>query len=206
MMKLYYFPDACSLAPHIALRETDHAFQLAEVDYATRKLGDGSDYRDINPRGSVPALRLDSGELLTEVSVILQYIVSGSADDSRFLPTRGLARFRCLEWLNYIATELHKSVSPLFRHSTPRAFVKPGKLHLIDRYEFVERQLQHEEYLAGKRYSIADMYLFAVCRWLPALQIDIGRWPGIAAHYARLYRRAPVQAALAAENGHERSA
>ena len=198
-MKLYYFPDACSLAVHIALRETRQEFSLVEVDYATRRLDDGTDFADVNPKGSVPALRLDDGELLTEAAVILQYVASRNTQDRRFLPGRNPARRRCLEWLNYVATELHKSASPLFRATTPRCFMKPGRDHLVSRLDFVETTLHGQDYLAAGSYSIADMYLFAVTRWLPSLQFDIRRWPGLAAHYARMLERPSVQTALAAE-------
>ena len=135
-MKLYYFPDACSLAPHIALRETQCAFTLIEVDYIARTLPDGTDYRLINPRGSVPTLRLDNNTLLTETSVILQYIATQSKVHDLFPSGDNLDRYRCLEWLSYIATELHKSVSPLFRSTTPKSFMSPGKEHLSARYDF----------------------------------------------------------------------
>lgn len=204
-MKLYYFPDACSLAVHIALRETRQQFSLAEVDYATHRLDDGSDYANINPKCSVPALLAENNELLTEVAIILQYVVSRVPLGSRFMPAQGLARLRCLEWLNYVATELHKSVSPLFRASTPCCFMKPGRDHLVSRLEFVETTLCRQDYLASADYSIADMYLFAVSRWLPALRIDIQRWPGLAGHYARILERPPVRAALTAESPRPRS-
>lgn len=108
--------------------------------------------------------------------------------------------------LNYIATELHKSVSPLYRSTTPLDFIKPGKDHLIARYDFVEKTLCHQDYLSGGRYSIADMYLFAISRWLPSLQIDIARWPGLAAHYSRVSRSPAVREALAAEGLARKSA
>lgn len=198
-MKLYYFPDACSLAVHIALHETRQVFSLAEVDYETRRLDDGSDYAELNPKSSVPALLLDNGELLTETAVILQYVVTRVARASRFLPDEEPACRHCLEWLNYVATELHKSVSPMFRASTPNCFMKPGREYLCTRIDFVDRTLRRQHYLLAGGYSIADMYLFAVTRWLPSLQIDVRRWPGLAAHYARLLERPPVRAAMAAE-------
>lgn len=198
-MKLFYFPDACSLAPHIALRETRQAFTLAQVDYGTKRLDDGTDYRTLNPKGSVPALVLDDGEVLTEVAVMLQFIAAQSPG-STFVPAdRGLLRWRCLEWLNYIATELHKSVSPLYRASTPESFRQPGLAHLATRFDLVEAVLARQAYLCGSQYTIADMYLFVICRWLPALKIDTARWPAAGRFYARVAQRPTVEAALAAE-------
>lgn len=198
-MKLYYFPDACSLAPNIALRETGLEFSLEEVDYATRRLRDGSDYRAVNPKGSVPALEMGTGELLTEVSVILQYIAAVDSTCNLLPSDQGLKRYRCLEWLNYVATELHKSVSPLFRTSTPQSFMKPGKDHLVARYQFVEERLRRQPYLLGDHYTIADIYLYVVSRWLPSLGIDPSAWPGLNQFMTRLSRRPSVHAALVAE-------
>lgn len=198
-MMLYYFPEACSLAVHIALRETRQRFRLVKVNAETRRLEDGRDYLEINPKGSVPALSLGNGEILTETAVILQYVVSRAGRSYRFLPVEHLARLRCLEWLNYIATELHKSASPLFRASTPADFVKPGMDHLFSRIAVADSTLRRQDYLGAGGYSVADMYLFAVARWLPVLQCDIRRWPGLAAHHARLLERPQVRTALAAE-------
>lgn len=198
-MKLFYMPGACSLAPHIALRETRRTFALEAVDYGTRRLRDGTDYRAINPKGSVPALLLDDGEVLTEVAVMLQYIAAQAPGCSLLPPDDGLRRVRCLEWLNYIATELHKSVSPLFRPATPDSFSKPGRDHLTARYELIENALLDQDYLSEDGYSVADIYLYSVTRWLPDLGIDTARWPSLAGFCARVARRSAVQAALAAE-------
>tara|TARA_R110002049_G_scaffold305535_1_gene502480 strand:+ start:15560 stop:16162 length:603 start_codon:yes stop_codon:yes gene_type:complete len=194
-MTLYFMPGACSLASHIALREAGLKFDLVEVDYQTRRMVCGCDYRAINPKGSVPALRLADGSVLTEVPVILQY-VADEAPDARLMPASGLRRLRALEWLIYIATEVHKSFSPLFRPTTPDVFLQPGKAHLSGRLGFVERHLTRHTYLMGDDFSLADVYLFTVCRWLADQDISIADWPALQQHSERIRLRPSVRKAL----------
>lgn len=198
-MILYYMPGACSLAVHIALREAGLPFQLAEVGYENRQLLRGGDFRHVSRKAYVPALTLDDGSLLTEVQVILQY-VDALVPDAHLLPVAGgMERYRAFEWLNFVATEIHKSFSPLFRPSTPRSFLKPGRDHLVRRLDIVERQLEGAPFLSGDRYCAADAYLFTCCRWLDDQDLDIGAWPMLTRHFQSVTRRPAVQAALAAE-------
>lgn len=197
-MKLFYMPGACSLAAHIALREANLAFDLVEVDYQTRRTENGRDFRAINPKGSVPALLLDSGEVLTEVPVILQF-AAGATGGKHLQPADGMARLRALEWLNFIATEIHKSCSPLFRPTTPDAFLEPAKAHLCSRLEIVEGHLCANNYLMGEEFSLADAYLFSVCCWLKGLERPIANWPALHRHFRRIVDRPCVQQALACE-------
>ena len=197
-MRLYYMPGACSLAPHIALREAGLDFDLVEVDYRTRRTTDGGDYRAINPKGYVPAFVLETGECLTEVPVILQY-VDGQVPGAALLPASGLPRLRALEWLNFIATEIHKSFSPLFRPDTPSPFVEPGKRHLCLRLAVVERHLRRDEYLMETGFSLADVYLYVVCRWLEDLNMAIADWPALERHTDTIARRPSVRQAMARE-------
>ena len=193
-MKLFFMPGACSLAPHIALHEARLPFNLFEVDYQTRRTEIG-DYRAINPKGTVPALELISGEVLTEVPVILQF-VADQARDARLLPASGLRRLRSLEWLSFIATEIHKSFSPLFRPSTPEAFLRPGKEHLRSRLAVVEHHLSSHIYLVGERVSLCDVYLFTVCRWLANQDMSIADWPALQCHFENIRVRSSVRTAL----------
>ena len=158
-------------------------------------MGCGCDYRAINPKGSVPALRLADGEVLTEVPVILQF-VADEARDAGLLPASGLRRLRALEWLNFIASEIHKSFSPLFRPTTPESFLQPGKAHLSGRLGFVERHLTRHTYLMGDDFSLPDVYLFTVCRWLADQDMSIADWPALQRHSERIRRRPPVRKAL----------
>ncbi len=192
-------PGACSLAVHIALREAGLPFELAEVGYESRRLPSGADFRRISSTACVPALALDDGTLVNEVSVILQY-VDALAPDARLLPaTGGLSRYRALEWLNFIATEVHKTFSPLFRPTTPQAFLKPGRDHLVGRLAIVEQRLANTAFLTGDRYCAADAYLFTCCRWLDDQALTIAAWPGLARHFEAVSRRPAVREALAAE-------
>lgn len=197
-MNLFYMPGACSLAPHIALREAGLPFSLTEVDYRTRQTPDGSDYFGINPKQSVPALLLDNRELLTEVPVILQYI-DGIAPNASLLPRPGMSRYRALEWLNFVGTEIHKSFSPLFRPTTPKAFLAPGRAHLVERLNFVEAHLNTHKFLMGPHLSVADIYLFTVCRWLDQQDMSLAGWPELHRHSIDIATRKAVQGSLASE-------
>ena len=197
-MKLYFMPGACSLAPHIALREAGLPFSLVAVDYRTRQTTGGDDFCRINPKGYVPALVLDKGEVLTEVPVILQF-VDRQVPQAALLPASGLQRLRSLEWLNFIATEIHKSFSPLFRPTTPEVFLKPGKDHLTARLSVIEHHLRKHKYLMGRNFSLADVYLFTVCRWLVDQDLSISDWPALQRHFYDIQARPAVGRALARE-------
>ncbi|MFD3189185.1 glutathione transferase GstA [Sedimentitalea sp. HM32M-2] len=197
-MKLYFMPGACSLAPHIALREARLPFSLVAVDYRTRQTTGGDDFHRINPKGYVPTLVLDSGEVLTEVPVILQFVDS-EMPEAALLPASGLKRLRSLEWLNFIATEIHKSFSPLFRPETPTSFSAPGRLHLCRRLSVVEDHLCQQEYLMGGDFSLADVYLFVLCRWLKDQDTALADWPSLHRHSEIIGKRPSVQQAMGRE-------
>jgi glutathione S-transferase len=196
-MKLYYAPGACSQAPHIALIETGLPFALVKVDLATKRLETGEDYNAINPKSAVPAIEMDDGGILTENAVVLQYIAD-HAPAARLIPPVGtLARYRVLEWLNYLGTELHKGFGPLF-HPTgePRAHALAA---LEAKFAYVAGALGDGPYLAGAEVSVADFYLFVILGWSRVFHIDLARWPALAAFRARLLERPSVRAALHAE-------
>lgn len=197
-MKLYFMPGACSLAPHIALREAALPFSLVEVDYHSRRTASDGDFHKVSPKGYVPALVLGDGQVLTEVPVILQFI-DALAPGAALLPEPGMSRYRALEWLNFVATEIHKSFSPLFRPSTPEAFLKPGREHLSRRLAVVETHLEQNRYLGGSDISLPDIYLFTVCRWLDAQEMSLAVWPALKRHFADVSMRSAVRDALAAE-------
>ena|ERR1043165_4479331 len=197
-MKLYYSPGACSQAPHIALREAGLEFELAKVDLATKRLDTGEDYLAVNAKGAVPALALDDGEILTENAVVLQYIAD-RAPDARLIPPYGtMPRYRLLEWLNFIATELHKGFAPLFHPPGPEA-AAAARDALAARFDYVAARLGDGPFLTGADFTIADAYLFVVLRWARIFHIDLVRWPPLAAFVARVGERPAVQAALHAE-------
>lgn len=198
-MKLFYKPGACSLAPHIILRETGKDFTLEAVDLMTKRLGDGSDYLAINPKGQVPALQLDDGTLITEAVVIMQYLADSVPQKNLLAASGEMSRYKTLEWLNYIATELHKGFTPLFRPDTPDEY-KPTVRGLLEKkLSFVNGELASREFIAGDHFTIADAYLYNVLRWARAIKLEMGSLSNIDAFMARVAARESVIATLAAE-------
>jgi len=196
-MKLYYSPGACSQAPHIALIETGLPFETVKVDLATKRLETGEDYTAINPKGAVPALEMEEGGLLTENAVVLQYIAD-RAPEARLIPPVGtLARYRVLEWLNYLGSEVHKRFGPLFH---PTGEPRPHAIAALEaKFDYVNGALGAGPYLGGNDISVADLYLFVILGWVHFFHIDLDRWPALAGFRARLLERPSVRAALHAE-------
>lgn len=198
-MKLFITPGACSLSPHIVLREAELAANTVTVDLATKKLADGGDYLAVNPKGQVPALRLEDGEILTEASVIVQYLADQRPDKSLIPQAGTLARYRVQEWLNFVGSELHKSFTPLFRPNTPENYKPVAKDVIATKLTIVDRRLGDKRYLMGESFTVADAYLFTILRWAPPNGIDLGRWPNVAAYVDRVSARPAVQTALREE-------
>jgi glutathione S-transferase len=198
-MKLFYSPGACSLSPHIALREAGLPFTLAQVSTKTHTLADGSDFYAINPKGYVPALQLDSGELLTEGPAIVQY-VADQAPASGLAPAAGtLARYRLIEWLNFISTELHKGFSPLFNPAMPDEAKALARTKLLERMGWINAQLEGRSFLMGDTFTVADGYLFTVAGWGKYVGVDFSGLAHLQAFLGRVAARPAVQAALKAE-------
>ncbi|WP_072568319.1 glutathione transferase GstA [Enterobacter sp. SA187] len=198
-MKLFYKPGACSLAPHIILRETGKDFTLEAVDLMTKRLSDGSDYLAINPKGQVPALQLDDGTLITESVVIMQYLADSAPQKNLLAPTGDLSRYKTLEWLNYIATELHKGFTPLFRPDTPDEYKPVARALLEKKLTFVNGELASREFIAGDHFTIADAYLYNVLRWARAVKLEMSSLSHLDAFVARVAARESVIAAQGAE-------
>jgi len=197
-MKLYYSPGACSLAPHIALHEVGLPFTAVKVDLRTHKLDDGTDYYTINPKGYVPLLELPSGERLSEVGVILQYIADRKP--GTIAPAFGaMERYRLMEWLNFIATEVHKQFSPLWNPTTPEATKEAQRTKLAARFDLVAQTLAKQPYLTGETFTVADAYLFTVVSWAGTLKVDLTPWPALQQFQARVAARPKVHEALKAE-------
>jgi len=198
-MKLYFFPGACSLSPHIALREAGLPFDLEQVDLKAKTTKSGADYRAINPKGSVPALGLDNGEVLTEAAVIVQYIADRKPE-AKLLPAVGtMDRVRVQEWLNYIATEIHKGLGPLFNPNLPAEAKAIMKENLAARFDLLSKHLEKRSFLHGDVFTVADGYLFTVLGWTKWLEIDLGKWAVLAAYRERIANRPAVQAAMRVE-------
>jgi glutathione S-transferase len=197
-MKLYHSPAACSLAPHIALYETGLPFTAAKVDLRTHKLADGTDYYAINPKGYVPLLELDNGERLAEVAVILQYIADRKP--GTIAPAFGtMERYHLMEWLNFIATEVHKQYSPLWNPGTPDATKEVQRTKLATRFDYIARTLANQPYLTGETFTVADAYLFTVLNWSNMLKVDLAPWPALREFQARVAARPNVRKAMQAE-------
>lgn len=198
-MKLYYAPGACSLAAHITLHESGLPFSAVRVDLRTHKLPDGGDYYAVNAKGYVPLLQLDDGTRLSEVAVILQYIAD--REPGVLAPAFGsFERYQLMEWLNFIATELHKGLGPLWKPTTPDAYKAVVLDAVGQRLDFVVASLGAKPYLTGDRFGIADAYLYTIVNWHKFLKLDISRWPSLERFQARVAARPNVQAALRAEH------
>lgn len=196
MLTLYATPGACSLAVHIALREAKTDFELVKVDLKAKRTEGGDDYRAINPNGKVPALKLDSGEVLTENAVLLQY-VADQAPAANLIPASGtLERYRALEGLNFIATEIHKGFGPLFQPNTPEDY-KPIVLQTLpDRFAYLDRRLEGRSFLLGDQVSVLDFYCFVMGRWAKAMKVDVSGCGRLRDYWDRMAARPAVRAAL----------
>ncbi|WNN46315.1 MULTISPECIES: glutathione transferase GstA [Winslowiella] len=198
-MKLFSKPGACSLSPHIVLRECGLDFTQVNVDLASKKTESGEDYLQINAKGQVPALLLDDGGLLTEGVAIVQYLADLKADRQLLAPSGSLTRYHTIEWLNYIATELHKGFSPLFNPATPEEYKQLTRSQLEKKFQYVNSQLQEKQWLMGLRFTVADAYLFTVTRWARALKLNLDGLDALNDWMERVAERPAVAAALKAE-------
>ena len=196
-MKLYFSPGACSLHPHITLREAGLSFDLVRVDLRAHKLHDGTDFYAINAKGYVPVLEFDDGTRLTEGAVIDQYIADRKPESKLIPPAGTMERYRALEWLNFIAAEIHKTFGPLFGND--EAAKVASRARLEKRFDFVAKTLESQPYLMGDTFTVADAYLYNMLRWTTSTGIDLGKWAALKAFFARVDARPAVQEALAAE-------
>jgi len=198
-MKLYYSPGACSLSPHIALREIGADFDLAKVDTKSKRMDDNRDFREVNPYGYVPALELDGGEVILEGPAIVQYIAD-LRPEAGIAPANGtLERTRVQSALALVNSEIHKAAGALFNPALDEAGKAAAVAKLESRLDVLDKQFGDASYIANNRYSVADAYLFVILRWLKFFKIGLDKWPALAAHHARIAERPAVQAALAAE-------
>ncbi|MBC7975143.1 MAG: glutathione transferase GstA [Myxococcales bacterium] len=205
-MRLYYAPGACSLAPHIALREAELRFDLERVDLKTHRTASGADYALVSSKGYVPALLLggSGGPVLTEVAVVLQYIAD-LAPERELAPLHGtFKRYELQEWLTFIATEIHKQFGPLFEARTPAAIAQRQRGKIGDRLLYLQDVLSDRAFLMGETFTVADAYLFVMLQWATQHGIDVALYPILDDYESRIAQRPAVQAALAAEGLLER--
>jgi glutathione S-transferase len=198
-MKLYYLPGACSLAANIALREAGLKFDLVKVDRQTKRAADGLDFNEVNPKGYVPALTLDSGETLTENVAVLQYIADRNPA-ARLAPAAGtMERYRLVEWLAFINSEIHKNFGPLFRKDAPEDTKRYARQNVVTRAGWINSTWGSRSYLMGEQFSVADAYLFVVLRWGSRVAIEPDQWPQLHGFVARVGARTAVIEALKSE-------
>jgi len=198
-MKLYYSPGACSLSPHIALLEAGLPYDLVKVDLRAKKLENGDDYLKVNPKGQVPALGLDNGELATEGPVIVQ-MIADKAPGKNLAPARDSAeRYKLLEWLNFITGELHKNFSPLFNPAIPDEVKNFFKDRIMGKFKYADSQLAGRDYLMGKQFTVADGYLYTMLRWADGNKLDLSGLKNLMAYKDRVAARPKVQEALTKE-------
>jgi glutathione S-transferase len=199
MHTLYYAPGACSLSPNIVLREAGLDFELRKVSTKTKEMEDGGDFRTVNPLGYVPALRLPDGSVLTEGPAIVQYIAD-QVPAKKLAPANGtLERYRLQSLLNFIGTEVHKSFSPLFNPSLSEETKEFFRGRIVDRFKWIDQQLDGKDWLLGNSFSVADAYLFTVSNWAKPMGINLEGLANLLAFRKRMGERPAVQAALAAE-------
>ena len=197
-MRLYIIPGACSLAVNIALREAGIRFELSRLDPATGKADDGTDFRTVNPKGYVPALRLNDGRVLTENVAILLYVADQNLQARLAPPPPGFDRYRLLEWLSFINSEIHKGFSPLYSPSATEDVRLYARNHLVKRLDYLHETLRETTLLPGQ-FTIADAYLFTVLGWGPEVGLDMTRWPRLETYRAQIAQRPHVLAALQSE-------
>ncbi|APR78781.1 Glutathione S-transferase [Minicystis rosea] len=198
-MKLYYSPGACSLSPHIVLREAGLPFELQRVDTRSKQLKGGGDFTEINDKGMVPALQLDDGSVLTEGPAIVQFLAD-QKPETGLVPKAGtMERYRLAEWLNFISTELHKGFTPLFNPATPEEYKLMVREALAKRFGLVQKRLEGKTWAMGDQFTVADAYLFTVLSWTKFVGVDLSPWPVLVAYLERVAARPTVTEALVAE-------
>ena len=198
-MKLYYMPGACSLSPHIVALEAGLAVQLEKVDGKTKRTASDADFLQINPKGYVPALELDTGEVLTEGPAIVQYLADLKPESGLAPPNGTLPRYQLQAWLGYINSELHKTFSPLFNPASSDELKAERTAYLHKRYALLDALLAKQPWLLGEQFSVADAYLFTVTNWSRNVNLDLSGFKAITDFQHRVAARPAVQAALRAE-------
>ncbi|MCH7330478.1 glutathione transferase GstA [Acinetobacter modestus] len=198
-MKLFYSPNACSLAPHIVLRELGFPFELIKVDLQQHLTELGEDFYRLNKKGQVPVLQLEDGSFLTEGAVISQFLVDQFERKDLLAEINTVERYQTLSWMNFIASEIHKAYSPFFHESYGEESKTVFSTILNKHYAWVDQQLDGQNYLTGSNFTIADIYLFVVTRWADFIGLDLGHFIHLTAFMQRIARRQTVQDAIAAE-------
>lgn len=199
-MKLYYSPGACSLTVRIIINELGLNCDFEKVDLKNKKTESGKDYLKINIKGAVPALELDNGEVLTENAVILQYLADSNNATNLLAKIYDIKRYRTLEWLNYVATELHKTISALYNPTLSDDFKDFFKTQIKNKFNFINGYLSEHDYLVGETFTLPDAYLFVMATWLIYFKFDLNEWPSVKHYYDNLKERASIKKSLLEES------
>ena len=199
-MKLYFTQSACSLVVRIILNELKLNFQDEAVDLKIKKTASGEDFWSINPKGSVPALCLDNGEILTENQVILQYLADSTPNQSVLAPVGDMKRYRTLEWLNYIATELHKSLGFFFNPAIPQEVKSMLAPLIMKKFKFIDGDLAKGRYLMGEKFTLPDAYLFVMVRWAHYFKMDLSSYPSLMSYIEQLQTYPAISKSLEQEH------
>ena len=199
-MKLFYAKGACSLTVRIILNELNTPFTDEAVDLRAKKTASGANYWEINPKGSVPAIQLDNGQILTETQVILQFLADNQPGTTLFAPVGAIKRYRIMEWLNFVSTELHKALGGLFNPNLTPEMKNNITIPLVNqRFKLLNQHLQHQTFLMGDQFTLPDAYLYLVMRWANYFQLDLTAYPNLLAYIERVSQRESVQKALKQE-------
>ncbi len=198
-MKLYYSPGACSLSPHIVARELGLPIELEKTDLGAKKTAKGVDFFTVNPKGQVPTLELDDGQVLTEGPAIVQYLADRKPETGLLPAVGSMDRYRVQEWLNHITSEIHKNYTPLFNPQAPDEYKSIARANLAKRYKRIDNLLKNNAYLLGDRFTVADAYLFTVTNWAGHVGVDLSAFANLQAYQQRVAGRPGVQEAMAAE-------
>ena len=194
-MKLYYSPGACSMAPHIVLNELGLPYQPVEVDLKAHKLAKtGEDYYQINPKGYVPAIGLDDGSLLTEVAAILQYLADRKPEAGLLAAHGSMERYRTIEWLTFVSSELHKGFGPLWNPAMPEAGKQLAIERLKQRFDLLDKHLADKEFLMGQKFTVADAYAYTIISWSYFHKLDLSAYKHLQAYMKRVAGRPSVRA------------
>jgi len=199
MMKLYYDPGSCALSPHIVLCEAGLAHEIEKVDLAAGKTESGADFRAIHPLGCVPVLVLDDGQVLTEGGVIVQYLADAAPQNGLIPPAGTMPRYRVLEWLSFVSSELHRRYTPLFDAALSDDYRATVLKRLTHRFDILQKHLSDRAYLTGDTFTVADAYCFTILNWAGYVKVDMGPWPVLRDYCARVAERPRVQQAMRAE-------
>ena len=197
-MNLYYSPGACALAPHIVMREAGFPIELKKVDLKAKRF-EGGDYKTVNGKGYVPALRLDDGSVLTEAPVVMQYLADQKPESGLAPKAGSMDRYRLQEWLNFITSELHKGMGNFFNPALTDEWRKAVTDRLSLRMDWLAKQLEGRNYLMGDKFTVADAYLFVILNWAAPSKFDLSKWPVLQEYHKRVAARPKVQEALKAE-------